>query len=312
MADIKEASEILAALGMPPRQCNRMAALTLIALCGLRPGLTWSRAERRRCTVTKGIMDFLSEHYDAQYAPNTRETFRRQVLHQFTQGRIAAYNPFDPSLPTNSPHAHYAITEEALATVRLYGTDGWSGGVERFLENRGALIEQYSRDRAFDLVPIRLADGRELQLSPGKHNEVQKAIVEQFAPRFAPDSLLVYLGDTAKKDLYVDEDLLSNLCIPITGHDKLPDIVIYDPKGDRLFLMEAVTSHGPMTPKRIVELDEMLEKCSAHKVYVSVFPDVIEFRKHLNEIAWETEVWLCDTPNHMIHFNGDRFLGPSA
>ncbi|MFS2517149.1 MULTISPECIES: BsuBI/PstI family type II restriction endonuclease [Parabacteroides] len=28
------------------------------------------------------------------------------------------------------------------------------------------------------------------------------------------------------------------------------------------------------------------------------------------DIAWETEVWIAENPGHMIHFNGDRFIGP--
>ena len=103
MANVEEAQHILEALGMPPAQHNPMAGMTLLALCGLTPNTAWSAAERRRCTVTKGIMDYLEEHYGTDYAPNTRETFRRQVLHQFVQGGIADYNPFEPGLATNSP-----------------------------------------------------------------------------------------------------------------------------------------------------------------------------------------------------------------
>ena len=103
MASVEEAQAILRVLGMPAAQHNQMSGMTLIALCGLEPEISWSAAMRRRCTVTKGIMDYLRDHFGAEYAPNTRETFRRQVLHQFVQGRVADYNPFDPALPTNSP-----------------------------------------------------------------------------------------------------------------------------------------------------------------------------------------------------------------
>ena len=170
---------------MPPAQYNSMAGMTLIALCGLSPHAAWSSAERRRCTVTKGIMDYLEEHYGTNYAPNTRETFRRQVLHQFVQGGIADYNPFEPDLPTNSPKAHYAVTEFALDMVRRYGTKGWASAVDRFRREQGALVERYARDRNRSLIPVRLPDGGELRLSPGRHNEVQRAIVEEFGPRFA-------------------------------------------------------------------------------------------------------------------------------
>ena len=310
MADVDEAREILEALGMPPAQRNQMAGMTLIALCGLTPDAAWSTAERRRCTVTKGIMDYLREHYGTEYAPNTRETFRRQVLHQFVQGGLAEYNPFERDLPTNSPRAHYAVTEAALGVVRRYGGEDWSSALEGFRAERGALVERYARDRDRSLIPVRLPDGRELVLSPGEHNAVQKAVVEEFAPRFAPGAHLLYLGDTAKKDLFVDRIRLTDLAIPITDHDKLPDVVLYDADRNWLFLIEAVTSHGPVSPTRMVDLEAMLAACPADAVYVSAFPDFGEFRKHMTNIAWETEVWLCDTPDHMIHYDGERFLGP--
>ena len=167
----------------------------------------------------------------------------------------------------------------------------------------GALSERYERERERNLVPVTLPGGRELRLSPGRHNEMQKAVVEEFAPRFAPGARLLYLGDTARKDLLVDEAGLAELGIPITDHDKLPDVMLHDAERNWLFLVEAVTSHGPVTPKRVFELEDMLSVCAAGAVYVSAFPDFGEFRKHMKAIAWETEVWLCDAPDHMIHYD---------
>lgn len=312
MAKIEEARDVLEALGMPPAQCNEISGMTLMALCGLTPGASWSDARRRPCTITKGIMDYLREYYGADYAPNTCETFRRQVLHQFVQGRIADYNPFEPDLPTNSPRAHYAVTEAALEALHRYGTEGWQAAVAGFHRSHGAFVERYEREQSRRRVPITLPDGQELRLSPGRHNEVQKAVVEQFAPRFAPGARLLYIGDTARKDLFLDKAGLSELGIAIGDHGKLPDVVLYDARRKWLFLVEAVTSHGPVTPKRIVELEEMLSACPVGVVYVSAFPDFGEFRKHVKAIAWETEVWLCDAPDHMVHYDGDRFLGPRS
>ena len=308
LASIEEAQQILGALGVPSGQQNRMAALTLLALCGLTPDRPWSTAARTRRTVTKGVMDFVAAHYDAQYAPNTRETFRRQVLHQFVQERVADYNPFDPALPTNSPHAHYAISELALAVIQCFGSARWRTAVREFLDAKGQPNQTSSRDR--HMVPVKTPSGMELRLSPGRHNAVQKAVVEQFAPRFAPGSRLLYLGDTAEKALLLDTDRLSVLGITITEHDKLPDVLIHDEARNWLFLVEAVTSHGPVSSRRIVELEAVLARCSARLIYVTAFPDMAEFRKHASDIAWETEVWLCDAPDHMIHFNGERFLRP--
>ena len=313
MASVEEAQQILEALGLPTAQRNRMSALTLLALCGLTPETRWSAAARRRCGVTKGVMDHVRTHYDAHYAANTRETFRRQVLHQFVQACVAEYNAFDPALPTNSPHAHYAISEDALAVVQRFGTAGWEHAVRDFRrgkEQQSQLPEGLSRSH--HMVPVTTPSGLHLQLSPGRHNAVQRAVVEQFAPRFAPGSRLLYLGDTARKALIVDDARLADLGIAITEHDKLPDILIYDEARNWLFLVEAVTSHGPISNKRILELEATLTECSAGRVYVTAFPDFAEFRKHMKNIAWETEVWLCDAPDHMIHYDGDRFLGPRA
>jgi hypothetical protein len=310
MSKIEEAQEILRALGLPPAQYNEMAALTFLAFCNTKENDKWAKATRQSLGVTKGIMSFVNENYGKSYAPNTRETFRRQVLHQFVQARVVDYNPDNPSLPVNSPRAHYALTSEVLEVVKTYKTRNWKNALKNFIDTVGKLSEVYLKERELIQIPVVLQNGEILKLSAGKHNEVQAAIVEQFAPRFANGGTLLYLGDTAKKDLFVDEKELKDLGIPIDQHSKLPDVVIYDNKRKWLFLIEAVTSHGPVSPKRLLELEDFLKNCTVGKVYVTAFPDMTEFKKHSNNIAWETEVWLMEVPDHMIHFNGDRFMGP--
>ena len=122
----------------------------------------------------------------------------------------------------------------------------------------------------------------------------------------------IYVGDAARKMLYLDESTIGRLHIPLTEHDKLPDVVLYDEKRDWLFLLEAVTSHGPMSPKRVTELQATLKNCTAQCVYVSAFPDFREFRRHVGNIAWETEVWIAEAPDHLIHFDGEAFLNASG
>ena len=174
----------------------------------------------------------------------------------------------------------------------------------------GDWSKTYSKERNENLIPVKLSNGKIIKLSAGKHNEVQQAIVQQFAPRFSKGAEILYLGDTAKQDLYFDEETLRELNIPINQHSNLPDVLIYDRVKNWLFLIEELTSHGPVSPKRVIEIEEFLKDCKAGRVYVSAFPDFAEFKKHTSNIAWETEVWLVEVPDHMIHFNGDRFLGP--
>ena len=311
MSKIAEAQEILKALGLPAAQQNEMAALTFLALCRVKEETPWSEATRSSQRITKEIMAFVNMNYkaDAPYAPNTREIFRRHVLHQFVQAGVANYNPDDPTLPVNSPKAHYAITKEALEVARSYGTEDWDNCTQQFAVEYVFLRERYAAERDMHRIPLMIR-GKEYYLSPGAHNEVQAAVVEEFAPRFAPGGKLLYIGDTEDKDLYVDTAGLEALKLPVTEHSKLPDIVISDEKRGWLFLIEVVTSHGPVSPKRVVELEEFTRDCPFGIVYVSAFPDAKEFKKHIDAIAWETEVWLADTPDHMIHFNGDRFIGP--
>lgn len=310
MSKIEEAQAILKELGLPDAQQNEISGYTLLALCNLKEKDKWSKAFKQSHGVSKGIMAFIAENYEKEYAPNTRETFRRQVLHQLVQAGIADYNPDIPDLPVNSPRAHYAISTIALETVKTFRTRKWKDSVTQFKNQIGELKTKYSKDRKMSRVPIKLENGKVLLLSPGKHNLVQAAIVEEFASRFAKGSVLLYLGDTEKKNLHIDKKKLKSIGIPITEHSKLPDVVIYDESKNWLYLIEAVTSHGPMSPKRIVELEEFLVNCKAGNIYVSAFPDFSEFKKHTKNIAWDTEVWIMEFPEHMIHFNGDRFLGP--
>lgn len=310
MNKIDEAREILKELGLPAAQQNEISGYTLLALCGIKPKSNWKDATAKSEKVSKGIMAFCKEIYGKEYAPNTRETFRRQVLHQFVQARIVDYNPDNTSLPVNSPNAHYAITAEALKAIKTFGTKAWTAASEQFKSEFGELSKRYLKERDLNLIPVKLSNGETIKLSAGKHNIVQAAIVHEFAARFANGSIVLYLGDTANKDLYVDKMVLKEIGIPITEHSKLPDVVLFDREKNWLYLIEAVTSHGPVSPKRVIELEELLKDCKAGKVYVTAFPDFAEFKKHSTNIAWDTEVWLVDFPEHMIHFNGDRFVGP--
>ena len=195
--------------------------------------------------------------------------------------------------------------------LRVYQTGGWESELLAFRSSHGALLEIYQRQRRMREIPIRTSTGEEIRLSPGRHNRLQGQVVTDFGPKFAPGSTLLYLGDAADKLLHLDKDKLADLGVPITEHDKLPDVVLYDEERDWLFLVEAVTSHGPVSPKRVEELEVTLKDCVATRVYVSAFPDFRQFKQHVDKIAWETEVWIAEIPDHLIHFNGDKFLGPS-
>jgi len=137
-----------------------------------------------------------------------------------------------------------------------------------------------------------------------------KSIIEELASRFCFGGSVLYVGDTGSKVGYFDRDTFGRLGVQLDQHGKLPDVVIYSPSKNWLFLIESVTSHGPVDSKRQVELKELFAKSTAGLVFISAFPNRKTFLKHLDKISWESEVWIADAPSHMVHFNGSRFLGP--
>jgi len=306
---IDAAEAILAAVGMPRAQLNERSALSLLALADLTPDKKWARASAPLIGITP-IMDWVREQYGKLYAPNTRETFRRQTMHQFVDGGIALYNPDNPERPVNSPKAVYQLTPEMLALIKTYNTAEWEASLAVFRESRQSLADQYARARELKQVPVVTPGGGEVILSPGEHSQLIKQIIEVFAPHFAPGSELIYAGDTGQKVGVFDKKALSQLGVTVDSHGKMPDVVLYDRKREWLLLCEAVTSHGPVDGKRHQELEKLFKDSKAGLVYVSAFPDRATMRKYLADIAWETEAWAADAPTHLMHFNGERFLGP--
>jgi len=304
-----DALEIIMSLGLPRQQQNERSGLTLLALAGLRESDAWSRVDRPLLRIWD-IMAWMRDQYDKDYAPNSRETIRRQTIHQFEQARLVDRNPDAPSRPTNSGDTVYQLTAEAAKVLKSYGKRNFSQACETFIQRHGTLSATYDRAREMVKVPVTLPSGSHVELSPGLHNELQRLIVEQFAPRFAQHGMVLYLGDTAEKRLVIDTKMLTKLKIPEMNHDKLPDVVLYDKKRKWLFLIEAVTTHGPVSPKRHAELESALQDCPVGRVYVTSFMDFKTFKMYASEIVWESEVWIAEFPDHMIHFNGDRFMGP--
>lgn len=309
MSKIQDAATILEALGLPRAQQNERSALVLLALADIRPSVSW-RGARQPLLRIWDIMAFIRDAYQKDYAANTRETIRRQTIHQFEQARLVNRNPDEPERPTNSGKTVYRLTDEAVAVLRTYRSRRFQEAADEFLEAFGSLDAAYQRNRRSHGIPLTLPNGFVMPLSPGEHNRLQVAIVEEFGPRFASGASVLYVGDTAKKHVVCETAELARLSIPITPHDKLPDLLFFDAARNWLFLIEAVTSHGPVSPKRHRELEAMFAQCPAGRVYVSAFLNRRDFRKYGADIAWETEVWIAENPDHMIHFNGPRFLGP--
>jgi adenine-specific DNA-methyltransferase len=306
---VSEALNILQALKVPREQQNERSALTLLALLGMTPPKRWADAEAPMLGITE-MMNYFQKHFGKRYAPNTRETVRRFTVHQFVQMGLVLANPDNPGRPVNSPDNRYQVAPALLKLAREYGAPSWGESLKGFVNSSEALRRLQPKERTMELIPVRLPDGGELKLTAGGQNELVKGIVEDFCPRFTPGGVLAYVGDTGKKQRHFEEAYLKRLGLAFDEHGKMPDVVVHLPKKNWLVLIEAVTTHGPIGLKRHNELKDLFKAGNAGLVFVTAFLTRRAMTKYLSEIAWETEVWIAEAPSHIIHFNGERFLGP--
>ena len=314
MTLLREAQAVLIALGVPLLNLSETrrlhAARAFVALAGLKPGDTWSQAQDMTSLTltTKQILRFGREHHGEKRSDGTYDNVCRQdLLLPVTAGVVQQA----ADKATNDSTRGYGIHPDAAKVARSFGTAHWPQACREFEAAWPSLAKQLARHRQLRKIPIRISQGRELMFEPDPHNQLQKAVVEVFLPLFGHGADLLYVGDAADKGKFSEPATLRALGVFDMGHEKLPDVVAYSSARNWLFLIEAVTSANPVTEVRRLTIERMLEgKCKADRVYVSAFPDRATFRKFAAQVAWETEVWIADAPEHMVHFNGDKFLGP--
>ncbi|MDO5750208.1 MAG: BsuBI/PstI family type II restriction endonuclease [Rothia sp. (in: high G+C Gram-positive bacteria)] len=306
---IEEARIILELIGMDAERSNVRSALVLLALADLTAESTWQESQNPMLG-TAAIIKFIEEHYDKGYAPNSRETIRRFTLHQFIEVALVEENPDNPTRPKNSPKWNYRLTGHALSLLKTFGTDSWDTSLKSYITEIPGLQAKYKSSREMARIPLTLPNGEDFSLSPGGQNILIKSIVDDFCPRFTPGGQILYIGDADSKWALFENNKLQELGIHVDKHGKMPDLIVYIPERNWLVLLEAASSHGPVDAKRQDELATLFANSTAGLVYVSCFPDRKEYRKYVDKIAWESEVWCADHPTHMIHYNGERFLGP--
>ena len=306
MDKISETREFLKNIGMPKQQQADICCYVILAMAGIKPEMPWNEATNEWIRI-HDIIQFANTYYGTSYAENSRETFRKQALHRFRTAALVE----DNGKATNSPNYRYRLTDETLQLIRNLDTNEWNKHLKLFLTYHEKLVDIYASKKKMTMMPVKI-NGDDFSFSAGKHNELQKAIIEDFAPRFAPNAECLYVGDTIEKDLVKNVEKLLELGFEITLHDKMPDVVLYREDKNWIYFVESVTSVGPMDPKRILEIEELTKNVSAGKIYVTAFLDFKTYKKFAEELAWETEVWIAEMPEHMIHLNGDRFMGPRS
>ncbi len=306
---LRDAIGILQTLGFVARQRNEVAGYTFLALLDLKPSQPWSEASEPLRGITP-IIAFVAEAYEVRYAPNTRETIRDEAVKYFVEAGMLIRNPDDPNRPTNSKKTAYQIEPNALKLFRVFGTLEWSGKLKSYLAARDRIRKSLLRERELTRIPVKLPSGKTVTISPGGQNPLIKTVVEEFCPRFVPGGTVIYIGDAESKFLHLDAKYLRDLGVEILSSAKMPDVAIHDKQRNWLVLVEAVTTAGTVDGKRRNELKGLFAGCSAGLVFVTAYSTREVMRTYLNQISWETEVWIAEDPEHLIHFNGERFLGP--
>jgi hypothetical protein len=306
---LAETIAALTALHFGPKQRNETAAYTLLALLDLQPGDPWAEAQAPLRGITP-VIDFIAKAYGVRYAPNTRETIRDDAVKFFVEEGLLLRNPDSPNRPTNSGKTVYQIEPTALALLRKVGTLHWTHALRQYLASRESLKHEIDRKRNLARVPVTFSDGSHVTLSPGGQNPLIKAIIEHFCPTFAPGGVVLYIGDTENKSANLKHQALAALGVTLDAAAKIPDVIVHHTARNWLLLIEAVTSAGPVDGKRRKELKALFAGCKAGLVFVTAFESRRTMQTFVSHIAWESEVWIAEDPDHMIHFNGERFLGP--
>ena len=312
---INEALDILAGVGIPfsgkrERGLESMA-IAFLAVAGVKK--SWKEAKgqnEHRHIKTRDIIKFSNENYEENTSPGSYDDIRRKHLKLLILADLVLNSADNPSAAPNDPTRGYTLSGEFKTLVNYYGTEQWEIKLRLFTKNRPSLSEILQHKREMPKVRVTLPTGDILDFSSGGHNQLQREIIEEFLPRFGAGCAVLYIGDATDRYLLRDDDKLRKLGFFELTHDSLPDIVAYNKERNWLFLIEAFFSSGAMSEERILELKKALGNCIADLIFVTAFTSKTDLKKNIGIIGWETEVWTADNPDHLVHFNGSKFLGP--
>lgn len=314
---VTDALDLLAGVGIPlddltHRRKEKMAK-AFLAVAAIKPGVPWSNAKSNdegHRLLSRQVIAFMNANLGEDIADSSYDDIRRKDLLLLVEALVVLKSAENPDTNTNDGTRGYALNPAAATAIRQFGTPQWPKAVQTFMAGRQSLADQLKRDRNLARVQVKISGNVAISFSPGGHNLLQKAIIESFLPIFGFGAEVLYVGDTADKGLFINKPALNAIDFFELSHDKLPDVVAYSKTRNWLYLIEAVTTANPVTELRRKTLLELTVGCTGDVILVTAFPDRATYRQFAKDIAWETEVWIADAPEHMIHFNGDKFLGP--
>lgn len=259
---------------------------------------------------TRDIIAYENANYGENISSGSYDDIRRKDLRLLVEAGIVVNSSMIESQATNNPSRGYALSVPFVALLQKYDTPYWAVALSEYRIHAESLKEDIRRKRNLAKVPVILPGGKNISLSYGSHNDLQKAIIEVFLPLFGFGAEVLYIGDTSDKFLYLDREKLEEINFFTLEHEELPDIVAYSKSHILLYLIEAYHSTGEWDEARLSRIKRKLydSKCTANTVFFTAFENKEAFRRKAKDIAWETEVWIADNPEHLIHFNGYKFL----
>ncbi len=308
---------LLDQIGIPvedksPRQRERMA-IVFLAICDVKDNTEWPVAkslDEGYGLTTREIIAYLNSHFGEKISPGSYDDIRRKDLLHLCLGEVVI--PDSPAVAKNSPNRAWALNPVYADIVKSFGQENWEEKLETFMVGRETLQDRLASQRPTAKIPVYFASGQKLGFGPGQHNQLQKAIIEEFLTRYGYGAEIIYVGDAANRFLHYDKEKANLLGISELSRSELPDIIAYSKEKNWLYFIEAVHSSGPITSERKIALTTFVESCTASVIYVTAFLNRETFRKFVTNIAWETVVWIAEDPDHLVHFDGDRFFGPYA
>jgi len=314
---IRDSIKIIAAVSVPisnltSRRLEKMA-MCLLALCDMDKNKSWqtiSTLDLLPTLTSRQIITYINKYFQETISSGSYDDIRRKDLVLLTGMGLVLKSAKNPNADTNDGTRGYALNPDFAKLVSTYKSDNWEQALNAF-EIDQDYINQYIGKREKKKLSITIDASVKIKLDDGPHNKIQKAIIEEFLPLFGHHAKVLYIGDTSEKHLFEYSETMKSLGMNIEDKGMLPDIVAFSEGKEWLYIIEAVHSSNPLNPERCIELQRtILKDCPYGVVFVTAFLSRKDFAKWLPQIAWETEVWLADTPEHLIHFNGDKFLGP--
>ncbi len=285
---------------------NEQTAICVLAMMDTQP----RKGLLRHCTCLRDgarihdIIAFARRDLKRRYAENTRESIRKSSLQRLVYHELIIMNPDDPERATNSGNTNYILNPDFIELLEHIDSPALKSLIDNWRKNHKHVLSKNKKIDVEHRIEIVLPDGMGVILSPGVHNALEKEIIESFVAFHVPNPDFLYIGDTRKKMLYANEELLKTFGIELNVHARLPDIIVYSVKLDTIFAIESVTSVGPVEETRKVEIEGLFSRSGKPVICVTAFLDRHMFGKFSKTLAWGTFAWIAEEPKHLIRFNG--------